>query len=180
MKLETRKLRAADVFRGRGDPRHYLNGIHINKNYIEASDGHTAIRMDSGMKTRIDVIIRFKGSIPKTAVKTKLSFDGSQSVAYHYDIHCALLSVQLFDLIDGKFPNLDKLIADRKTKGEMPALQPAYLARIDRAFPSSKNGFVYTKPISYASNESVQYEVGPSGLNEEFGNPIILIMPTRE
>lgn len=180
MKIKTCKLRAANVFRGKGDPRPYINGIHINKDFIEATNGHCAVRMSSEVKTRIDVIVRFEGAIPKSAEKTKLSFDKNQSIAYHYDLHGNLLSVQLFNLLDGKFPDLENVIPKEKTKGEFPAVQPSYIAFMDKAFPSSRNKFVYVKPISYSENKVVQYEVGPSIISDEYGDPIILIMPSRE
>lgn len=84
MKIKTCKLRAADEFRGKGDPRNYINGIRINKSHVQATNGHIAISMDSEIKTRMDIIVRFVGKIPKSAIDTKLTFSANGNVAYHY------------------------------------------------------------------------------------------------
>lgn len=181
MKIKTQILRAADEFRGKADVRRYINGIHINKNFVEATNGHIAVRMDSGIKTRLDIIVRFKGKIPKSAKNTKLSFSKGENVAYHYDNLGQLVSVQVFDLEEAKFPNMDKIIPTELTKGEFPAIQPSFLGVIDKAFGSKgMHKFVYVKPVQYAINKAVVFSIGPKVVNSEFGNPTIVIMPTRE
>lgn len=180
MKIDTNKLRAADVFRARGDVRFYLNGIRINKDYIEATDGHRAVRMVSGLKTRLDVIIRFNGKIPKSAIKTKLSFKKNENVAYHYDGFNALISVQIFELIDGKFPDLNKVIPSDFKVDEMPSLQAKYVGDIDKAFRRSNRDFISVKPVHCGKNDKVVYEFKDEIINTLFGNPMVIIMGIRE
>lgn len=183
MKIKTCKLRAANEFRAKGDVRNYLNGIRINKDSIQATNGHIAISMDSEIKTRMDVIVRFVGAIPKSAVETKLTFSANGNIAYHYGQMKELLSVQVFNLEDGRFPDLKKVIPDEsefKLNGNFPILNVQYMAVAFKAFGSKKNKFIGMKPVKYEGAEkSVIYKV--TGMqHEEYGNPIIVIMPMRE
>lgn len=52
MKIDTCKLRAASKFMAKGDVRNYLCGIRINSKFVEATNGHIAVRMDSDVKTK--------------------------------------------------------------------------------------------------------------------------------
>lgn len=177
MKIDTCKLRAADAFRAKGDVRYYLNGIRISKDYIQATNGHIAIQMDSGVKTRRDVIVRFKGKIPVKAQKTKLEFSKGKNIAYHYDSLGELISAQVFDIEEGKFPRFDRILPEKNIKGdEFPPLNIEYMAVIKKAFP--KENFMAVRPIHYDKNKAVIYETTELQ-NHLYGNPVIIIMPTR-
>ncbi|WP_346729583.1 hypothetical protein [Serratia marcescens] len=64
MIFPTRLLRAALVCVAKHDPRYYLEGVHITPKYIEATNGHVALRMEHGIKTRKDIIVKFDGAVP--------------------------------------------------------------------------------------------------------------------
>lgn len=177
MKLDSCKLRAAEAFRAKGDIRNYLNGIRINKDYIQATNGHIAIQMDCGVKTRLDVIVRFKGKIPVKAQKTKLEFSKGKNIAYHYDSLNELISAQVFEIEEGKYPRFDKIIPEKMFKGEeFPPLNIEYMAVIKKAFP--KENFMAVRPIHYDKSKAVIYET-TAIQNQVYGNPVIIIMPTR-
>jgi hypothetical protein len=177
MKIDTCKLRAADAFRAKGDIRNYLNGIRINNNYIQATNGHIAIQMDSGVKTRLDVIVRFKGKIPPKSQKTKLEFSKGKNIAYHYDSLGELISAQVFDIEDGKYPQFERIIPEKMVKGsQFPPLNIDYMAVIKKAFP--RESFMAVRPINYDKNKAVIYEV-TEFQKHLYGNPVIIIMPTR-
>jgi len=183
MKVKTCKLRAADEFRAKGDPRSYINGIRINKSHIQATNGHIAISMDSEIKTRMDIIVRFVGKIPKSAIDTKLTFSSSGNIAYHYGAMKELLSVQVFHIEDGRFPDFKRFTPNKsefKLSGSFPMLNAEYMAVAFRAFGSKKNRFIGMKPVNYDGPEkSVIYSV--EGIqDEDYGNPIIVIMPMRQ
>ena len=183
MKIKTCKLRAAEEFRAKGDVRNFLNGIRINNKYIQATNGHIAIQMDSEVKTRMDVIVRFSGRIPKSACETKLTFSRDGNVAYHYDSMKQLLSVQMFCIEDGRYPDLKKVIPDEsefELSGNFPILNAEYMAVTYKAFGSRKNKFIGMKPVKYdGAEKSVIYKV--TGIqHEDYGNPIIVIIPMRE
>lgn len=184
MKIATCKLRAADEFRAKGDVRNYLNGIRINKSFIEATNGHVAIRMNSEIKTRMDIIVRFIGKIPKSACMTELKFQKNRNIAYHYDGFKQLISVQIFNIEDGRFPDFNKVIpkeSEYKIGKHFPLLNTQYLALAYKAFGSSKFKFSGLKPVSYDKNERVVFKV--TGLDHSdpgYGDPTIVIMPMKE
>ena len=175
MKIQSAKLRAADEFRAKGDPRWYLNGIRINKDFIEATNGHVAIRMNSGVRTRADVIVRFKGKIPSSAYTTKLEFSKGKNTAYHYDTMGELVNVQIFYLEDGKYPDFKKIIPDDFNLGDFPDVQAKYLALIDKAFKKEK--FVQVHRLH---SESTKLVFGIKDKIGSLGNPLIIIMGCKK
>lgn len=178
MKVNTNKLRAAIKFQSVGDIRYYLNGFRINKNYIDATNGHVAVRMSNCKGFKGDYIIKLIGSIPAKAVETEFLI--KECVTKHYDKHGVLVGAQAFELIDGKFPDLDKVIPKENKTGSFPAIQVKYLSLPDKAFKKGGLDYCAVKPVSYNSNEAVVFKLSYEADNKEFGNPIILIMPTRE
>ncbi|QAY18001.1 DNA polymerase III beta subunit [Pseudoalteromonas phage C7] len=179
MKIDSCKLRAAQKFAAVNDPRYYLCGIRINGKHIEATNGHVAVRMDSDVSTKRDLIVSFKGKIPAKAVETVLTFKKGKETAYHYDGMMNLISAQLFDIVDGKFPELDKVIPTEMTKGEFPNINSIYLKLIHDAFAGGKNDYFGAKAVSYGVGEKVVFKL-PSLKNHTFGNPVIIIMPMSE
>ncbi|HIE0684553.1 TPA: hypothetical protein ACXJNH_002779 [Proteus mirabilis] len=84
MIIQTHLLRAALVCVAKHDPRYYLQGIHISNKYIEATNGHVAVRMEHGIKTRRNEILEFRGSIPAKANTTEIKFT-EEPFAIHPD-----------------------------------------------------------------------------------------------
>lgn len=180
MEIETHLLRAATKFQAKNDIRYYLNGIHLNHGKIEATNGHVAVILDTGEENDADKIISFVGTIPKKASKTKLCFnDDFENIAIHYDHNGLKIDAQLFNVIDGRFPNVERVKPKKLKTDKFPALQTEYLALMHKAFEASSKNFVAVKPINYAKGETVQYElIGQS--KEIFKNPVILIQSVRE
>ena len=174
MKILSAKLRAADEFRAKGDLRWCLNGIRINKDFIEATNGHVAIRIDSGVKTRADVIVRFKGKIPAKAYITKLEFNKGKNTVYHYDGMGELIGVQLFYLEDGKYPDFKKIIPSEFSFDDFPDVQTKYYALIDKAFKSES--FVQAQRLHSDQSKVV---FGIKDRTGDLGNPLIIIMGCR-
>ncbi|TDB41046.1 hypothetical protein C5467_24615, partial [Photorhabdus khanii subsp. guanajuatensis] len=67
MIIDTNLLRAALVCVAKVGKRPQLTGVHISPKYIEATNGHVAVRMEHNIDTEIDLIIWFDGDIPETA-----------------------------------------------------------------------------------------------------------------
>ena len=179
MKVKSIKLRAAIQFQAKNDVRHYLNGINISKDYIEATNGHIAVRMNNCESFNDEgFIIKFIGSIPKKADTTEIL--KNERVCKHYDCDGSLIGAQAFDILEGAYPDLSKVVPKTKKKDEFPPLQTKYLNVIDKAFNQASNKFCTVKPVSYALNEAVVFTVTQSALKDEFGCPIILIMPSRD
>lgn len=179
MKIQTNLLRAASKFQAKDDVRYYLNGIHLNKGKIEATNGHVAIVLDTGEKNKVDKIIKFIGAIPKKAEFTELVFDKKCNIAIHTDEKGNKIAAQIFEVVDGRFPNVSRIIPKQIKQEKFPAIQTVYLELINKAFESSARNFVAVKPVHYCENEAVLFEL--IGLTKEkFNNPIILIMGSRD
>lgn len=181
MKIKTCKLRAADEFRAKGDVRNYLNGIHINKDFVEATNGHVAIQMRSETKTNLDVIVRFKGKIPKSAQDTELEFNKGKNIAYHYDINGTLVDVQMFYIEDGIFPDFKKFLPSKLSLGEkFPMLSAEYMAIAHKAFGSQKNKFIGMEVVHYTDENGLVVYRPKTTYLVDHGGPLIAIMPMKK
>ena len=179
MKIATCKLRAASKFMAKGDVRSYLCGIRINSKFIEATNGHIAVRMDSDVKTKRDVIVRLAGRIPAKSVETELCFSKDKNTAYHYDGFKQVIGVQLFEVEDGKFPDLNKVIPEKFTIGKYPLINAMYQKVFYDAFADKKDDQFGVKAVSYDTNEKLICNL--TGIkNYIYGNPTIVIMAMRE
>lgn len=180
MKIKSCKLRAADEFRAKGDVRNYLNGIRINKDFVQATNGHIAIQMNSEVKTRLDVIVRFKGKIPKSAHTTKLEFSKGKNVAYHYDNMDELISVQIFNIEEGKYPDFKLVLPEKfKIENAHPTLAAEYMAVAHKAFGGAKIKVAMKVAHCTSMTGAVVYEVKSPSLHE-CGSPLVVIMPMRD
>lgn len=180
MKIKSCKLRAADEFRAKGDIRNYLNGIHINKDFVQATNGHVAIQMKSEVKTSLDVIVRFKGKIPKSAITTKLEFSKGKNIAYHYDGLNELISVQIFTIEEGKFPDFKKVLPEKLVvKNVHPTLSAEYMATAHKAFGNPRNRIAMKVVHCDDASKAVIYEVKSPSLHD-CGEPLVVIMPMRD
>lgn len=179
MKIETCKLRAASKFMAKNGVRHYLCGIRVNSEFIEATNGHIALRMDSGVKTKKDIIISLIGKIPAKSIETHLCFSGGKNTAYHYDGFKRVVGVQLFEIKDGKFPDLDKVIPKDFVIGKYPMINAMYQKVFYDAFSSKRDDNFGIKAVSYDTNEKLICKL--TGIKEHlYGNPTIIIMAMRE
>lgn len=177
MKVNTNKLRAAIKFQASGDIRYYLNGFRINSKHIEATNGHVAIRMINCNGFKGDHIIKLIGAIPAKAVKTEFLI--KECVAKHYDSADKLVGAQAFELIDGKYPDLDRVIPKENVTGEFPAIQIKYLSLFEKAFKKGGLSYCSVKPVSYDSNEAAVFKLINNIDNEEFGSPVMIMMPVK-
>lgn len=179
MKIDTCKLRAASKFMAKDDVRNYLCGIRINSKFVEATNGHIAVRMDSEVKTKRDVIVRLIGKIPAKAVDTELCFVKDKNTAYHYDGYKQLVGVQLFEVEDGKFPDLNKVIPKTFVIGKYPLINAMYQKVFYDAFADKKNDLFGVNAVSYNTNEVLVCKL--TGIKDHtHGNPTIIIMAMRE
>lgn len=179
MKISTNKIRAAIKFMAVGDVREYLCGVRINNKFIEATNGHVAVRMDSGIKTKLDVIVKLIGRVPAKSKDVELVFSDGKNTAYHYDALGDLIGVQLFDVMDGRFPDLDKVIPKEYSKGEFPNLNSKYAKIFHDAFSNGKDDYFGVKAVSYGVGEKVVFKLSEIK-HITYGNPVIIIMSMLE
>lgn len=176
MIIQTHLLRAALVCVAKNDPRYYLQGVHINSKYIEATNGHVALRMEHGIKTRRDTILEFKGSVPAKAVTTEICFT-KEPYAIHRDSTDQRVGFTvLASYDDARFPDLDRVIPD-KFEPCLPHFQAAYLAYPEKMFGAGRG----VNPISFhpAGMSKACLLKFSDVINEKYGNPRFVVMPCR-
>lgn len=176
MIFPTRLLRAALVCVAKHDARYYLEGVHITPKYIEAANGHVALRMEHGIKTRKDIIVKFDGAVPAKAGTTELAFT-KEPLAVHRDAHGLRIGFTAIRLLDGRYPDLDRVIPTTIDESVIPPVQGKYMA-----YPSMMFG---------RDNKMVAVKLAPSGETTAcrllfdnavcslFGNPQFVVMPTH-
>lgn len=184
MKIKSQLLAAAQYCQSKNDIRHYLNGIHITRKYVMATNGHVAIRMEHGKRVRNPITININGKVPAKAEWTKFTFgrDGqTDGIAKHYDAMGFLMSVHTLSIIEGKFPDLSKdgLFGDMDLfsfENPMPAINSEYMALPKKLFP--KNKFCAVRPAPMGDDKPVLM-VFDDFVKHEYGDPKLLIMPMR-
>lgn len=177
MKIESKLLRAAKHCQGKNDVRFYLNGIHIYKNIVEATNGHIAVKMTMKKKIRGNYILSIKGIIPAKAKFTKFEFNKSETIAKHYDIFGSLILVSCVDVIDGKFPDIDKVIPKEFKAVDFVGFNTEYVGVFSKMFGISNMG---SAKFQFGGKTACALLTSTNGIvNEEFGNPKFMIMPTR-
>ncbi len=177
MKIESKLLRAAKHCQAKDDVRFYLNGIHIYKNIVEATNGHVAVQMTMKKKIRGNFILNIKGAIPVKAKFTKFEFNKSETIAKHYDLFGSLISVSCVDVIVGKFPDVDKVIPTEFKPASMVGFNTEYVGLFSKMFGNANMG---SAKFQFSGDMGCALLTSMNGvINEEFGNPKFLIMPTR-
>lgn len=122
MIIPSKLIRAALVCVAKNDPRYYLCGIHITPKYIESTNGRVALRMEHGIRTKRDIIVQFEGKIPAKAETTELIFN-KEPLAIHRDQYLNRLAITGIKLIDGRFPDLGKIIPKKFNLSANPVIQ---------------------------------------------------------
>ncbi|OWO80642.1 hypothetical protein B5C26_17850 [Photorhabdus luminescens] len=175
MIIDTNLLRAALVCVAKDDLRYYLCGLHITPKYIEATNGHVALRLEHGVNTRRETIIQFHGKVPRKAKATELHFT-KEPYAVHRDISGTRVGFNALSVLDGRFPDLNRVIPE-KVENVIPHFQACYLA--------------YPYKMFGADSELITVSMHPSGMksgclmtfgdniNQRYGNPQLVVMPCR-
>lgn len=118
---------SANLAAAKDDPRYYLKGVHIKGNRVEATNGHIAYMASlkdfelpecaAGCSPiKLGFIVSPKNKIPKWSKKNPIAYvvitvnekDADISYLSHYGER---LSSDIANVIDGKFPNIPKLIS---------------------------------------------------------------------
>ena len=176
MKLPSNMLRAAMHCQASGDVRYYLNGIHIKDKFIEATNGHVAVRMTMDKSCKKDLIIYFKQKIPAKVVSTKISITKTESIAKHYCVSGELISISVIDIVSGKFPDVGKVIQKEVKATEFIGVNPNHVALWSKMF---KEKFPTAKMTFNGKDNQIKMTSTSDHCNYEYGDPILIIMPTR-
>ncbi|MEF3198646.1 hypothetical protein J8984_22435 [Klebsiella quasipneumoniae subsp. similipneumoniae] len=176
MIIQSKLLRAALVCAAKNDARYYLCGLHITPKYIEATNGHVALRMEHGIRTKKNIIVQFEGNVPARAETTELVF-GKEPIAIHRDQLQRRLSITGIKLLDGRFPDLNRVIPKTLDMSISPIIQADYLGYPAKMFGRERTFIpVQLRPSGELSAVLVKFDPVIDGA---YGNPQFVVMPCR-
>lgn len=135
MKIKISKilLESALIFQAKNDVRYYLNGICFMPNgRIASTDGHRAFVATGGKhEVEENVIV----SIKKSSFKSydyAIADTETKIVTFHDD-NDLLLWAGVCELIDGRYPDIDRVIPKVKEETDDIGFNARYLADIEKA-----------------------------------------------
>lgn len=149
------------------------NTIHITSWHVESTNGAVCIRMEHGIPINedVDTTVRFFDEIPEAAEFSELRFDGEHRVI-HYDGNKTEIACDRIELVNCRYPDIDKAICD-EVSDKLPCIGPEHLA-----LPYILFGDYAIVIRLHPSGEKTPVRVEfDAYVNEEFGNPLLLIMP---
>ncbi|GKX58370.1 hypothetical protein [Leminorella grimontii] len=175
MRIKTNQLRAASVCVSVRDPRPALAGIHITSKYVEATNGHVAIRMEHSARVRKSTVIKIHGRLPLRAEETELKLGIGEPIAIHYDRHGLRCGVSMVDIINSAFPSIDKVIEFTPEEG-VPAFACCYLAYPSKMF----KGYFHGAKLKFNGERKPAFITFSREVREKYGNPLFIVMPQRQ
>lgn len=177
MIIPSKLIHAALVCAAKNDVRYYLCGLHITPKYIEATNGHVALRMEHGIKTKKNIIVQFEGTVPVKAETTELIFN-KEPIAIHRDQFQRRLSITGIRLVDGRFPDLDRVIPKKLDLNIHPVIQAEFLSYPKKMFGRERTFIpVQLRPSGDCGAVRIQFD---PAINSTYGNPEFVVMPCRD
>ncbi|MFH2475544.1 hypothetical protein [Citrobacter freundii] len=155
------------------DTRKILRGVHITPTHIQATNGIAAVSMSHGSKTEIEGVFILHGDIPASAEGTVFQKIGNQWIAAHLDDYERPVGHNELELVEGKFPDLGKLLpTEEEPCSEFPIFAAELLALPYRMFgkeftsmPVNFKLFGPEKPCQVLFNVAV---------NTFYGDPVLV------
>ncbi|NMC22243.1 MAG: hypothetical protein GYA32_00635 [Serratia sp.] len=135
MKIKVSKilLESSLIFQAKKDIRYYLNGICFKADgRVCSTDGHRAF-VGGKHEGEIgkDVILAVTKSPTKAYDYAEIDTD-TGTVSYHTDA-TVRVGVGLCEVIDGRFPDIDRIVPKEVNPAERIAFNAGYLADIEKA-----------------------------------------------
>ena len=177
MKLKISKtlLESALIFQAKKDVRHYLNGIFFMRDgRVAATDGHRAFI--GGMhenKLRSDIIVKVSKS--PTQAYSYAAIDTRTKIVTYHDGTDTMVGAGICEQIDGKFPDIDRVIPKEKSPAEEIGFNAKYLADVEKAaklFNPKFEGVLFE--LNGSTSAAVANLSSPEGLAAK-----IIVMPMR-
>lgn len=134
MKLKISKLllEGALMFQAKNDVRYYLNGIcFMPDGRVAATDGHRAfIANKHDNKITDNVIV----SVSKSPTKRYdyAIIDTKSKIATYHDELDVMVGAGICELIDGKFPDIDRVFPKQTAPAEQIGFNAKYLADVEK------------------------------------------------
>ncbi|EJR9127175.1 hypothetical protein N0872_001316 [Salmonella enterica] len=177
MIIQSKLIRAALVCAAKNDVRYYLNGLHITPKYIEATNGHVALRIEHGIRTKKNIIVQFEGPVPVKAETTELVFN-KEAFAIHRDAFNRRISITGIRLVDGCFPDMERVIPKKVDFSIKPVIQAKYLSYPEKMFGRERK-FIPVQLRPSVGHGAVRIQFDPV-INKTYGNPEFVVMSCRD
>lgn len=177
MIIQSKLIRAALVCAAKNDARYYLCGVHITPKYIEGTNGHVALRMEHGIRTKKNIIVQFEGNVPVKAETTEFIFS-KEPIAIHRDHHQNRLAITGIKLLDGRFPDLDRVMPKKADLSVNPVIHAGYLSYPEKMFGREER-FVPVQLRPSGELDAVRIKFSEH-INSSYGNPEFVVMPCRD
>lgn len=128
-------IKAAMLAQATQDVRYYLNGLHFIGNQVQATDGHRALRITEDLINAPEAGIILKLSpVPAGRNIVTAAIDTDAGIVYWLampydkaadldgiDLKTARVAVGTVDVVDGKFPDLNRIFVT--LKDDRPGVQ---------------------------------------------------------
>lgn len=177
MKIKVSKilLESAMIFQAKNDVRYYLNGVCFKADgRVCSTDGHRAFvggKHEGDFKD--DVILSITKSPTKKYDYAEIYTD-TGIVNYHTDT-TLLIGVGLCEVIDGRFPDIDRIIPKEKSPTDRIGFNAKYLADVEKSaklFNPKYSSVLFE--LNGNTNATVAKLKSPHG-----DTAIIIVMPMR-
>lgn len=130
-------VKAAMLFQAKQDIRYYLNGIRIEPNRIAATNGHCMWlhNFESELDIAESLTLQFKGAMPAKSFNINFEVGEKSGVAFSEDVDGKIIAATYFELIDGTYPDIDKVIAPKEDEKPTPVIgfNTEYLSLLQKA-----------------------------------------------
>ena len=184
--VNAKVVRGATIFQAKQDIRYYLNGVFFGKNgKVVGTNGHAAFVSSHDAKLTKDTIIQITGAIPVFADEVEfIILDNSKESLVMVRCYHSVKGMEKIlggKLIDGKYPDIDKVIPDhsekalKKCKGiNKIGLNAGYMAAAHKAIG-----------VGQYSGMAMSFTDENSAMVCKSGNPnmpddtLIIIMPMK-
>lgn len=177
MKIKVSKilLESALIFQAKKDVRYYLNGICFKADgRVCSTDGHRAF---VGGKHEGDLDDDVILSVTKSPTKSYgyAEIDTDAGIVSYYSDEVVRVGVGLCEVIDGRFPDIDRIIPGGTSATEKIGFNASYLADVERAAKlfNPKHKFVLFELNGY-TNSTVAKLKSAHGETAK-----IIVMPMR-
>lgn len=134
MKLKVSKLllEGALMFQAKQDVRYYLNGIcFMPDGRVAATDGHRAMIASKHENKLTDNVIVSVSKSPTKRYAYALLDTKTGIVTYH-DEHEIMVGAGICSEIDGKFPDIDRVIPTQTAPAEQIGFNAKYLSDVEK------------------------------------------------
>jgi DNA polymerase III sliding clamp (beta) subunit (PCNA family) len=134
MKLKVSKLllEGALIFQAKQDVRYYLNGIcFMPDGRVAATDGHRAMIASKHENKLTDNVIVSVSKSPTKRYAYALLDTKTGIVTYH-DEHEIMVGAGICSEIDGKFPDIDRVIPTQTAPAEQIGFNAKYLSDVEK------------------------------------------------